>query len=720
LPNPKNILFNLVHNNEDFQYYYGGNGNFSQNNINDYSDRRGGRSDEPYVKGLNAKDVLKKDNPLSLLRLTDTITGGFIDGGVGTQLYSRGQDVIRIGKYLLDTPEGPFWLLKQKQLQNMNPQLEWGNYDKLGEETDYKKIGSISSEKWWKPKSKVGKFLADNTKNILNKGINVLNNEISKINNNGKSSNRIFNNGINLMASIAGSGGLLNITRHGLTPNDSEKFKYSNVVKSLDEKGLNRLSSYLLPKLSGIDKIELNGIFFSYSGGPDSTLGLGDTIVKRYYDTTDGLFKSQNLNTFMDGTLITTNVSKLDENNKYLNSDYKKFIGGFERIRIGNPGSSNKSIKSDYNKTLNYNWHPTEYSSINTNESKLGFDKINVFPIVHGNSEGGIASKGTLGNKNNGYTLKTNFPVNINLYNIIKDGKESITKYTQDLIKFRFEAIDNEDPTKSDFIIFRALISDFKDNHKAEWNNHTYNGRGEDLYTYQKYTRSISFNFKVVCFSEVEMKPIYQKLNYLISNLSPDYSNSKKMRGPLMKLTIGNYLVYQPGFITSLDISIPNESPWEINLGEPEGTSNSDYSKELFELPHYLDCSLSFTPIHNFLPKKGITTPFIGVGINKKSNSNGYESLNSLFDGLEGEKDKDITDIFNEKLLKEINRVDSSTPVNTINSSRGVFNNTLKGNTLSNFITGSLPSASSVDYNNDQLNHLGIDSTLLFNPKLKT
>ena len=46
--------------------------------------------------------------------------------------------------------------------------------------------------------------------------------------------------------------------------------------------------------------------------------------------------------------------------------------------------------------------------------------------------------------------------------------------------------------------------------------------------------------------------------------------------------------------------------PWEIALTKPE-TQNS---KEI--LPHVLDVSCNFTPIHNFVPKKSMdSSPFI-------------------------------------------------------------------------------------------------------------
>jgi hypothetical protein len=93
---------------------------------------------------------------------------------------------------------------------------------------------------------------------------------------------------------------------------------------------------------------------------------------------------------------------------------------------------------------------------------------------------------------------------------------------------------------------------------------------------------------------------MYHKLNFLASNLAPDYSSAGYMRGPLVYLTVGGYLYEQPGFITSLTYDIPQESTWEIGI---DITGSSDSSVK--ELPHMIKVSgFSFTPIHKFLVAK--------------------------------------------------------------------------------------------------------------------
>jgi hypothetical protein len=169
---------------------------------------------------------------------------------------------------------------------------------------------------------------------------------------------------------------------------------------------------------------------------------------------------------------------------------------------------------------------------------------------------------------------------------------------TRDLIKFRIEAVNNDNPTgPSAWMIFRAYLKDITDTPNPTWNTVNYVGRGEPFYIYKGFERSLSFTLQVAAMSEEELKPMWQKLNYLYSNTMPDYSNNV-MRAPYMKLTLGDYMFRQPGIIKNLTYTIGNDSPWEIAINEPEVGSN------LYELPHVMTIQMTFAPIHDFLPRK--------------------------------------------------------------------------------------------------------------------
>ena len=50
-------------------------------------------------------------------------------------------------------------------------------------------------------------------------------------------------------------------------------------------------------------------------------------------------------------------------------------------------------------------------------------------------------------------------------------------------------------------------------------------------------------------------------LCFLASNLAPSYSSNGYMAGSLVELTMGGWCYELPGFITSLTLDIPQESP---------------------------------------------------------------------------------------------------------------------------------------------------------------
>jgi len=170
--------------------------------------------------------------------------------------------------------------------------------------------------------------------------------------------------------------------------------------------------------------------------------------------------------------------------------------------------------------------------------------------------------------------------------NIPGVGKKNIN----DLVKFRIQAIDTDTPSSANWMIFRAYLTALTDGVDATWNEVKYAGRGDKFYIYDGFSRKMSVSFKVAALSAEEMQPMYQKLNYLMSNLMPDYKNNL-MRGPLVRMTIGNYIDGQLCKLDSVSYTIPQDSPWEISLASQDG--------KLLELnlPHIIEVQLSFTPI---------------------------------------------------------------------------------------------------------------------------
>ena len=187
---------------------------------------------------------------------------------------------------------------------------------------------------------------------------------------------------------------------------------------------------------------------------------------------------------------------------------------------------------------------------------------------------------------------------------LYKSSGPADAKTTNDLVQFRIAAIDNTDPNKKVYMHFRAFLDSFNDAYTGNWSSAQYVGRGENFYTYDGFDRKISLSFTVAAQSKIELIPMYKKLNYLASNLAPDYSGYGLMRGPLVQLTVGGYLREMPGFITSLTYDVVDNASWEIGIDD-DGNSDKTYDSTVKELPHMIKVTgFNFTPIHPFVPRK--------------------------------------------------------------------------------------------------------------------
>jgi uncharacterized protein YecE (DUF72 family) len=182
------------------------------------------------------------------------------------------------------------------------------------------------------------------------------------------------------------------------------------------------------------------------------------------------------------------------------------------------------------------------------------------------------------------------------------------------MINFRFE-IYNYKNSNTDLIAFRAFIDGYSDRYSANHNTVKYNGRGEEFYTYNSFNRDISVDFKIAAQSRHEMQPLYRKLNYLIAQTAPSYNEfSGRIQTPYLLLTMGDYFKRVPGVVKGVNIGWQKDYTWEIALDKTDSNSiDEPKDKFMLVLPHVLDVSVSFQPIHGFTPNNNINTPFIGI-----------------------------------------------------------------------------------------------------------
>ena len=178
---------------------------------------------------------------------------------------------------------------------------------------------------------------------------------------------------------------------------------------------------------------------------------------------------------------------------------------------------------------------------------------------------------------------------------------------SNDLISFQIGILDPTPPYSSSMHTFRAYIDNLSDSYDADWSPQTYMGRGEKLYKYNSFGRSISLGFTVVAEGANHLSEMYKQLNILASSLAPSYVGSEYMAGNIHQVSIGNYINKQYGIITGLTFDIDNESPWEINKDS--------------QLPHFIKVTgFKFIPLHNFRPEYTLSQPHSFIAQNATIN----------------------------------------------------------------------------------------------------
>lgn len=571
----------------------------------------GGNSGQPYIQ----TDI---NNPSETV---SNIDDGLIRGGIEGTAKSSFKDLLRIGKFLTDAPKGPLFISKQVGLQLSNPKLEV-----LPGDSFLSKLGPT----------------------------------------------RIYNLGINTLAQIPVNALGEHIVRHGLTPVHDDKTDYVKVVKynnlgtayvgdGLPQKSTNRL---IQKTIDLIGKPNLN-VEESYIGGPNSVYGIGTTSIRRY-DFTKSFPEGQN-----------------DKNNPFkVTSNKLNFTGslGLSNLYFGNSSLESNNITPE-NFKINDSPNVVDYGTADTVVKKYDILKKKINNLtsgsifnLSGNISGSISSyknslknvvyengygetiqlKGSWSDLNREKRIGSGRKDSINLTPLFSAGVGSIddsapmyipgadVQTINDLAKFRIQAINGDNPSaNSIWMIFRAYLTQFSDSVNSNWIDIKYSGRGENFYIYNGFVRRIQIGFKVAALSDIEMKPMYQKLNYLMSNLMPDYKDNL-MRGPLVRMTVGNWIDGQLGILNDLSYNIPNEAPWEISINKVKDPSTGTLYEPLI-LPHVVEVSMTFTPIgsqtqdQNLISKKSSYTSNIAQNYNGKNKGEANYIKSGIISGIKPE-----------------------------------------------------------------------------------
>jgi hypothetical protein len=511
------------------------------------SDRPGGGSSrQPFVKGKSLDKRIADDGIETLGR-----TGGpdmFVRGGFQVAS-SVADDLVRLGKYFT-TVKGGLFVAQQNALSTLGTRI-YGGYPLT--------ITSLNAGR-------------------LNDGVYTP---------------------LSTLAAATGTALGTHPNKQGLDPTGISttlsRPQYLNLVNgnleglqvpalSIKSKTSNRLVNLYNEKITNLLGSTSNELF-KYRGGPNA--GKGGSLYT--------VIKASSERTLFRGYDSEISFTAIPPNRRYSTLSQNQ-IQNYNRI-----GDSTSTKVQDFRKNL------TIKPASNISDSP-SYETKNIEQRV------GLGDPGERGRNRSNYSQgRTLFgkpdPLDkINSLYLYKSDAVTNDKRKNDLVKFRIATIDNNDPSKAVFAHFRAFINSFTDTMGAEWNNFRYTGRGENFYTYQGFTNTVSMDFTVAVQSIQEQSIAYQKLNYLKSTLAPNYSDNGYMRGNIHRLTVGGYFYETPGIIDNLTYTVPQDSPWEVAIPADNTEINASggitfRNPAIKELPHIINVSMQFKPIFKFLPE---------------------------------------------------------------------------------------------------------------------
>ena len=214
------------------------------------------------------------------------------------------------------------------------------------------------------------------------------------------------------------------------------------------------------------------------------------------------------------------------------------------------------------------------------------------------------------------YSIKDeNPPLGNKLNPLITQNQKDVDKLPKDFIDFRVK-----DMVNNQFIQFPAYLTDITDNSSAEYNPTRYIGRPDQVFVYSGYTRSISFGFRVAALQEEDIQILWRKVDKLKLLTLPTFKTNEVINdgeerpiAPFVELTLGNLFREQPGYFSSVNVTIPQTSTWELS--------------ERLQLPHICDVAVEFTFVGRATPQNFKMT-------HKWRTTGGVEDKPSSFDLL--------------------------------------------------------------------------------------
>ena len=415
----------------------------------------------------------------------------------------------------------------------------------------------------------------------------------------------------------------------------------SDSYKNRLEKIYNEVFNYpsLLRNSVGLPILTLSGLNPAGLGGAQSVYGIGATSIKRY--TVSNTWKTIGAR----GTEVTR-VRKggiLGQDDKYSYIINKPYIDYDTILQIK---ADNSVYKGDNSSTLEGNaqqYYTLNYEDLKNKASKpsLSTTVIKNFLLnIDGTPlNNDIANSKWISTKGDFLTTviqdyaETSQHVRTKLQvpDYGKRGKDLrnplkgrfMSKYTpsgdgmtdpiwevnqlkataiDDFIKFMFHDLNTNERFR-----FRAYIENVSEDFNPNWQEVKILGRADSPYIYQGFERNLSISFKAAALSRGDLMLMWDQLERLAKTTVPQYQPNAKMKGPLIKFTLGNWFINTPAFIKSLSYTVDNETPWEINLGNSDVYGNPSIDN-VGELPMIVSVQVSMQIFGEVRPESSMST----------------------------------------------------------------------------------------------------------------
>ena len=279
-----------------------------------------------------------------------------------------------------------------------------------------------------------------------------------------------------------------------------------------------------------------------------------------------------------------------------------------------------------------YKYHYNLYGGIPTGEKgkEREYETKNVKDVEVPNSENNKSIKEEKAGRYPQGILAKNYTKQIQNWKVPRDpangaplidGDRYDSSLTPDFVDFKFRvknygnyesAKDEKGNTttnnsKHKILIFSAIINSLSDAVSPEYNEVRYLGRPDKFYTYNGVDRDISLSFTLYPKTINEFPFLAEKLNYLVGLTYPQYSATNAMLAPYVDLTLGDMFNNQPGYISSLNVNVQENTTWEIDA---------------FQFPKHITCDLTFRLIGRHVPHqfgKHYDLPWMNVDASAKN-----------------------------------------------------------------------------------------------------